>query len=243
MEMGDFFKINTPAGNFGNSLKINKNTAIIGAPSESYYLSGSSEEPNVGRAYVFRKTPYGYFTQTGTLAPLSAQAKSYTFFGSQVNTYQNLAIVGIPYTLDKAQGEIGIFNLDCIFGTPPLHLPIPINAIQLINLEGFIIDRENEDYIVHFQHPNPSILYNWSLSTLSNIPISAASPLTIEFSGIDLNIYGVDNWYWSVSADNIDYTTQNVNVTYSLSGNYTVKLSATNTYGLGVETIYLHLTS
>lgn len=246
MEMGDFFKINSPAGNFGNSIKINKNTAIIGAPSESYYLSGFSEEPNVGRAYVFRKTEYGYFTQTSTLAPLSSQVKpnnSYNFFGTQVNTFQNLAIVGIPYTLDLGKGEIAIFNLDCVFGTPPLHLPIPINAIQLVNLEGFVIDRENEDYILHFQHPNPSILYNWSLSTLSNMPLTASAPLSIALSGIDLNIYGVTAWYWSMSGDNIDYTTQNVNVVYPILGNYTVKLSATNEYGLGVETMYIYLTS
>ena len=243
MEMGDFFKINSPAGNFGNSLKINQNTAIVGAPSESYYLSGSSEEPNVGRAYVFRKTPYGYFTQTSTLAPLSSDVKSYTFFGSQVNTFQNLAVVGIPYTLDRVRGEISIFNLDCIFDTPPLHLPIPINAIQLINLEGFVIDIENEDYMVHFQHPNPSILYSRSLSTVSNTSLSASSPLTVSFSGIDFNIYGVDNWYWSMSGEGIDYTTQNVNVTYPLSGIYAISLSATNIYGLGVETIYLNLTS
>jgi hypothetical protein len=243
MEMGDFFKINSPAGNFGNAVKINQNVAIVGAPSESYYLSGSSEEPNVGRAYVFRKTQYGYFTQTSTLAPLSSQVKSYTFFGSQVNTFQNLAIVGVPYTLDLSQGEISIFNLDCVFDTPPLHLPIPINAIQLINLEGFVIDIENEDYVVHFQHPNPSILYTRSLSSVSNTSLSGSSPLTIELSGIDFNIYGVDNWYWSMSGENIDYTTQNVSVTYPTSGNYTIKLSATNQYGLGVETMYIYLTS
>lgn len=243
MEMGNFFSINSPAGNFGSTLKINKDTAIVGAPSEAYFLSGGSEEPNVGRAYVFKKTPYGYFTQTSILAPLSSQVKSYTFFGSQVNTFQNLAIVGVPYTLDMERGEISIFNLDCIFTTPPLHLPIPINAIQLINLEGFVIDIGEEDYMVHFQHPNPSILYTLSLSTVSNTALTASAPLSITLSGIDLNIYGVDNWYWSMSGENIDHTSQNVNVTYPLSGNYTVKLSATNTYGLGVETMYIYLTS
>jgi hypothetical protein len=237
MEMGDYFRINSPAGNFGNSLKINKNTAIIGAPSESYFLSGSSEEPNVGRAYVFRKTEYGYFTQTAALAPLSSDVKSYTFFGSQVNTFQNLAVVGIPYTLDLKRGEIAIFNLDCVFDTLPLHLPIPINAIQLINLEGFVIDREDEDYMVHFQHPNPSILYNTTLS-------SAIAPFDISFSGIDLNVYGVDNWYWSISGDEEEeYTTQNVTVSYPLCGSYTIKLSATNQYGLGVETLTLNIAS
>lgn len=243
MEMGNFFSINSPAGNFGSTLKINKDTAIVGAPSEAYFLSGGSEEPNVGRAYVFKKTPYGYFTQTSVLAPLSSQVKSYTFFGSQVNTFQNLAIVGVPYTLDMERGEISIFNLDCIFTTPPLHLPIPINAIQLINLEGFVIDIKEEDYMVHFQYPNPSILYTLSLSTVSNTALTASAPLSITLSGIDLNIYGVDNWYWSMSGENIDHTSQNVNVTYPLSGNYTVKLSATNTYGLGVETMYIYLTS
>lgn len=235
MEMGDFFQINSPAGNFGQSIKIQENVAIVGAPSESYYLSGSSEEPNVGRAYVFRKTPYGYFTQSNILAPLSSNVKSYTFFGSQVNTFQNLAVVGVPYTLDLSKGEISVFNLDCIFDTPPIHLPIPVNAIQLLNFEGFVIERENEDYVVVFQHPNPSILYSGSLS--------ASSPFSISLSGIDLNVYGVDNWYWSASGSNTDYTTQNVTLTYPNSGNYTIKLSATNTYGLGVETIYLKLTS
>jgi PKD repeat protein len=46
-----------------------------------------------------------------------------------------------------------------------------------------------------------------------------------------------------MSGGNVDYTTQNVNVTYPTSGNYTIRLSATNTYGLGLETIYLYLTS
>jgi hypothetical protein len=131
MEMGNFFQIDTPAGNFGASLKINKNTAVIAAPSEAYYLSGASERPNVGRVYAFRKGDYGYFTQTNVLAPLSSRLQSYMFFGSQVNTFQNLATVGISYTLDRENAEIGIFNLDCIFDKPPLHLVIPINAIQL----------------------------------------------------------------------------------------------------------------
>jgi hypothetical protein len=243
MEMGDFFKIDSPAGNFGNSLKIRDNIAIVGAPSESYYLSGAAEEPNVGRAYVFRKTPYGYFTQSGVLAPLSGNVKSYTFFGSQVNTFQNLAIVGVPFTLDLSKGQISIFNIDCVFTTPPLHLPIPVNAIQLLNLEGFVIDREEEDYMVVFKHPNPSILYTLSLSTVSNQSLTASAPFNISLSGIDINVYGVDNWYWSASGKNIDRTTQNATFTYPNSGSYTIKLSATNIYGMGVETIYLNLTS
>ena len=244
MEMGDFFKINTPAGNFGHSIKIDKDVAIVGTPGEEYYISGDSEKPNVGRAYVFRKTPYGYFTQTNTLAPLSTEVRSYTFFGSQVNTFQNLAIVSLPYTLDRGNAEISIFNLDCVFETPPLHLPIPTNAIQLINLEGFVIDKEKEDYMVHFQSPNPSISYSLLSSTITNKPIYELSPLSITLSGSDFNIYGVDNWYWSTSGTNMGYTTyttQNIDITFPLAGEYIATLSATNTYGMGVETIKIYL--
>jgi len=159
-ELGTVFNLNTPAGNFGYSVKIDRNRAIVGCPGEAFYTDTrpSIELPNYGRAYVFTKDDTGYFAEKTTLYPLSSDLRSYKFFGSQVNIIQNTAMVGIPFTLDKNNGYIDIFNTECLLPDPYKHLSIPLSAMEQNDQSGFLIDKENEDYLAKIMIPEVEIL-------------------------------------------------------------------------------------
>ena len=236
-ELGQFFNINSPAGNFGYSVKLDRNTAVIGSPSEQFYriADPTIELPNYGRVYVMRKGDYGYFTQKTEIYPLTSDQRSYKFFGSQVNTFQNQAIVSMPFTLDKRDGYIDIFNLDCLLPTPPEHLTIPISAIQLLDETGFVIDKLFEDYIVKIQIPEVEILYTPPLSAYVYWNI----PLRVSLSGFNRNIAPVSSWAWNMTGGgSYDYyNTQTITHDYSASGNYIVRLSGINSYGTGIATL------
>jgi hypothetical protein len=240
-ELGNFFRINSPAGNFGYSVAIKDNTAIVGAPGEAFLNPSVSgvEIPNYGRSYVFRKNELGYFSQKTAVYPLTSDLESYKFFGSQVNTFLNLAVVGLPYTLDKEKSNINIFDLNCLIPEPPEHLPIPISAIQLLDDQGFIIDIDREDYIVKIQVPEIVILSD------DAIPLSSYVPLTLSLSSFNRNIAPVTGWEWSFETVDdegpltIYYTTENASYTYLSAGVFTIGLSGTNSYGTGTRTFVL----
>lgn len=240
-ELGNFFRISSPAGNFGYSVAIKDNTAIVGAPGEGFLNPNVSgvEVPNYGRSYIFRKNELGYFSQKTVVYPLTSDLESYKFFGSQVNTFLNLAIVGVPYTLDKDKSNINIFDLNCLLPEPPEHLPIPISAIQLLDEQGFIIDIEREDYIVKMQVPEVVILSDF------NIPLSANTPFTISLSSFNRNIAPVTGWEWSF--EDVDdeggfivyYSTENASYQYLSAGIFRIGLSGTNSYGTGTRSFLL----
>ena len=224
-------------GNFGYSVKLNENTAIVGCPGEAFYTDSrpTIEVPNYGRSYIFKKGDFGYFTQKTVVYPLTSDLTSYKFFGSQVNTFKNLAVVGIPLTMDKHDGKIDIFNIDCLLPEPAPHLTIPVSALQQLDESGFIIDKMGEDYMVKGQFPDVEILYTPSVVFNKVVGIS---PFTVSLSGFNRAFVEIKNWYWNMSGGDVpDYATKDITHTYNSGNTYKVFLSAINDYGTGIQKI------
>jgi hypothetical protein len=159
MNIGSFFHINTPAGNFGTSIDLHNNQLIVGSPGEMYLedLTQTEEtEYNVGRAYVFNKTENGYFTQSKILFPDSSFRKKSIYYGSAVGIYNNYAVVIASRNDDIYTSFATVYNLACDIALPPAHLPIPDCAIALVDGSGFIISNVNNTYLLSFNCVNGS---------------------------------------------------------------------------------------
>lgn len=197
MSIGNFYTLNTVAGNFGQSVKLNENSCIIGSPGEMWADNDVKEDiPNAGRAYVFRKTDNGYFTQGTVLYPASSFLTKYLFFGQAVNMYDKYAFVASPYwysdIIRDQKSYISIFDTSCVFAAPPLHLPVPTRAIDLLDRGGYTISFKNDTYLVESVGGDP----------LVNDPgIVTQSTLSEFLSGLPYKIavegYGTDPlYYW-----------------------------------------------
>lgn len=150
MPLGEYYAINSIAGNFGTSIKLSNNTCVIGSPCEAYLLDGNAyETPNVGRVYVFNKTTGGIFTQGTVLTPVSGLVEKYMFYGQSVNLYEKFISVVAPYTNKFSKSYLFVYNVDCLFDTPPAHQPIPDCAIGIIDKSGYVIDLENFTYMLN----------------------------------------------------------------------------------------------
>lgn len=150
MPIGEFYAINSIAGNFGTSIKLSNNTCIIGSPCEAYLLPGNPyETPNVGRVYVFNKTTDGIFTQGTVLSPVSGVIEKYMFYGQSVNVFNKFISVVAPFTNKFTKSYAFVYNVDCLFDTPPAHQPIPPCAIGIIDRSGYVIDLENFTYMLN----------------------------------------------------------------------------------------------
>lgn len=151
MYIGSFYNLNTPQGNFGASVALDNNYALIGCPGEEYrYTPESAPFINVGRVYAFQKTTGGIFAQSTVLAPASGTIEPYMFFGSKVGIYKKIAAVLTPFTPSYVKSYIDIFNLDCVFDLPPTNIPIPICALQLIDYSGFVLDTLYNTYMLSY---------------------------------------------------------------------------------------------
>lgn len=151
MSIGNFYSINTPAGNFGTSIFLNENTLIVGSPGEMYLndITSSVEDvPNVGRAYLFNKTTEGLFTQASVLYPDANLREKYMFFGQGVGIYGNYAAVLAAYTNQYSKSNVTVYDTTCRFDLPPLHLPIPECAMALSDGSGFVISSDNDTYVL-----------------------------------------------------------------------------------------------
>jgi hypothetical protein len=151
MAIGSFYNLNTPNGNFGNSVALQNNYALIGCPGEEYrYTPTSSPIVNVGRVYVFQKTTGGVFSQATVIAPASGTIEPYMNFGNKVGIYNNIAAILSPFTPAYVKSYISIYNLDCSFPIPPENIPIPECALQLIDYSGFILDTLYNTYMLSY---------------------------------------------------------------------------------------------
>lgn len=150
MALGNFYKIDSPAGNLGTSINLNENTLIAGAPGEMWLQEGKTYEdlPNVGRAYLFRKTDDGLFTQSTILSPESAIREPYMSFGNAVNNYKNYAAVLSPYNSNYNKSYVSIFNTECLYSIPPTHLPVPDCAYALFDGSGYVISDYDDTYMI-----------------------------------------------------------------------------------------------
>jgi PKD repeat protein len=73
------------------------------------------------------------------------------------------------------------------------------------------------------------------VTAFSATPVSGTAPLTAQFS--DLSTGSPISWAWDFTGDgSVDSTQQNPLYTFSTPGTYTVKLTATNSYGSTSET-------
>ena len=72
--------------NFGNSVSVYNNTAVIGA----YYDDDNGRES--GSAYVFVKNSTGHWTQKEKL--LASDGAAFDYFGLSVSVYNNTAVIG-----------------------------------------------------------------------------------------------------------------------------------------------------
>lgn len=186
MGISNFYNINTLAGNFGESVRIKNNYCIVGSPGEMWLKDPTywpEDQPNVGRAYVFRKTDQGFFSQGTVLYPSSAIKCDYLFFGKAVNMYDRYAFVASPFYSGELYREnksfLSIFDTGCFFASPPAHLAVPLSAIDIIDDSGFVISFDNNTYLV--EPTGDPLINDPGISTqTSNIAVISTYPLKLE---------------------------------------------------------------
>jgi hypothetical protein len=148
MDMGNFFLIDTPSGNFGTHLEMRGNNLVISAPYENYLFPPSQvfeDIPNCGRVYFFRKTGSGIFTQSNRISPGDEKARPYFQFGKFVGLFDTNIGIAISQSMPGAgqlPSEINFINLDCTFPTPPSHIAIDPDSMSLVDNAGYVIDIE-----------------------------------------------------------------------------------------------------
>jgi hypothetical protein len=146
MNIGNFFRIDSPAGEFGSSVKLQGNNLIVSAPFENYHNPPDllfENIPNCGRVYLFQKSTAGLFSTAKALAPSIDEAKPYSFYGKYVGLIEPGVAASITaHTPGGLPSELNFFNINCIFDIPPEHLPISNQSIALVDNAGFVIDIE-----------------------------------------------------------------------------------------------------
>ena len=96
-----------PYDNFGHSLSVSGNTAIIGA------LYDDDHGSNSGSAYVFEKDIWtGYWNEVAKLT--ASDGGDVDHFGNSVSISGNIAIIGAPYDDDRgsSSGSAYVFEKD-----------------------------------------------------------------------------------------------------------------------------------
>ena len=155
MSIGNFYNLNTIAGNFGQSLRLRDNMLVVGSPCEAWLEDGAQyEAPNIGRAYVFNKSTQGIFTQAAVITPVSAIREQYMFFGNAVNVYDKYVSILAPFTVNYDKSYLCIYDSTCLFPVPPAHIPIPDCALSLYDSSGFIISISNQTYMLSLSCPS-----------------------------------------------------------------------------------------
>jgi hypothetical protein len=162
MELGSFYSINSPAGNFGTSISFLGNNLIVSAPYEAYKtLPDLSFEDkfNVGRIYVFRKTLGGTFSQTTVITPNFLRSEANMEFGRYVGLVGSKSVVGaVPYRLKNLNGEIDFYKIGCLFDISPEHIPVNEETIGLYDNAGFNVVMNSYDYMQLLNYDTSSFL-------------------------------------------------------------------------------------
>lgn len=152
MALGSFYNLDTPGGNFGTSIKLTNDTCVIGSPGEIYVVDPiiPLQLMNVGKIYVFRKTPKGLFSQAAALVPPDNAREANMYFGTEVNYRNNIIAALSPYGFPNEKSRVHLFRADCEFPVAPIQLPVPPCALVLIDGTGFVIDLVNNNYMVSY---------------------------------------------------------------------------------------------
>lgn len=102
---------------FGQSVAVNNGIIVVGAPSEDYEWSETSEGYNVagGAAFVFTANASGVYSETQRIRPSSVDVTNFQDFGSDIVMSGNrLAVIGvefIPGPGDYAPGQAFTYTL------------------------------------------------------------------------------------------------------------------------------------
>jgi hypothetical protein len=95
--------------NFGASVSISNNYAIVGAPSEDSNAVGGNGDGNEGAAYIFERTEDGSWNQVSTILKASNAGQS-DEFGDSVSISGNYAIVGAENEDSSGTNQTGAFT-------------------------------------------------------------------------------------------------------------------------------------
>jgi len=63
----------------------------------------------------------------------------------------------MPFTFDKRDGRVNIFNLDCLLPDAREHFFVPLSALEQNDQSGFLIDKLNEEHLTKILIPEVEI--------------------------------------------------------------------------------------
>jgi PKD repeat protein len=104
-------------------------------------------------------------------------------------------------------------------------------TVSLTASNSYGSDNETKSNYIHVDGPSP-------VADFYGAPTSGTAPLTVQF--YDQSINSPTSWSWHFGDGNIA-SQQNPSYTYINSGNYTVSLTATNSYGSDTEAKYNYI--
>ena len=98
----------TPYDDFGSSVAINGDHAVVGANGVTLKRSDENNDPNSGEAYIFSRNENGDWKEVLSIIP--GDRKDRDFFGNSVGISGNYAIVGCPIG-DTKNRDVGVIYI------------------------------------------------------------------------------------------------------------------------------------
>ena len=95
---------------FGTSLAVSGDFAIVGAAREDHDVNGANKIENAGSAYILKRNQYGYWGETQKLT--SSDRALRDFFGQSVSIDGDYAVVGGFNKVNKNDGAAYIYKKD-----------------------------------------------------------------------------------------------------------------------------------
>ena len=199
--------------NYGILLKISWGSGNCNFESKES-ASSSSDKPSLEVTYIELPVADFYGTPTSGTAPLTVQ-----FFDQSINS---------PTSWSWNFGDGNTSSQQ-----NPSHTYInPGNyTVSLTSSNSYGSDNETKSNYIHVDGPSP-------VADFYGAPTSGTAPLTVQF--YDQSINSPTSWSWHFGDGNIA-SQQNPSYTYINSGNYTVSLTATNSYGSDTEAKYNYI--
>lgn len=152
------------AVNFGYSVDVHEDYAIVGAPYDDTFTSSSSSSLNGGSAYVFKKVS-GVWTQQTKL--YSSDREFYDLFGYSVAIHGDLLVVGAPGENSYA-GAAYVFKKDDGAETWTQIEKIAANDLAANDYFGTSVDID-KFYVVVGAPKEDTFLINSSSSTSGSV--------------------------------------------------------------------------
>ena len=98
----------TPYDDFGSSVAIDGDNAIVGANGVTLKRTDENNDPNSGEAYIFSRNENGEWKEVMSIIP--NERKDRDFFGNSVGVSGNYAIVGSPIG-DTKNRDVGVIYI------------------------------------------------------------------------------------------------------------------------------------